>query len=449
MGARQHWSNRFMFILAAAGSAIGLGNLWKFPYITGINGGGAFVLLYLLCIAIVGLPILIAEMYIGQQSQVNAVSAFEKMHQPRSMWRVAGFAGLLSAVLILSFYAVVGGWVFDFLYRSVLFEFQSMSEAGVESTLSTLFSSPLRQVIWFTLFMLLTAGITAGGIKNGLEKWNRILMPSLFVILVALFVYALFLPGFAEAFTFLFRPDFSKLNASSILEAMGHSFFTLSLGMGCILTYGSFLDKKESLPRIALTIAGLDTVIALMAGVVIFSIVFSYGLEASSGPGLMFATLPVLFQKIPMGNYVSILFFLLVSFAALTSAVSMLEVVVAYLEEKRKWLHKKAVVVSASMIYLLGFLSLFSTNIMSDFKIFGKTFFDLFDLLTSSYLLPFGGLIISLFLGWKLSYEAAEKILGKGHGYLAKGLVFTTRFLAPAGVLAVLVNKIVETLSNA
>ncbi|MFK8139258.1 MAG: sodium-dependent transporter [Bdellovibrionales bacterium] len=442
MGNRAHWSGRFAFILAAAGSAIGLGNLWKFPYVTGVNGGGAFVLLYLACIAAVGLPILIAEIYIGQNSQSNAVQSFEKLYKKGTAWRAPGFMGLIAAILILSFYSVVGGWVMDFEYRSIMMEFKSASGEEISKMLGGLFENPGRMAIWHTIFMGLTVGIVVGGVKDGLERWNKILMPTLFLILVILLVRSFYLEGFSDAVSFLFQPDFSKLTPASILEAVGHSFFTLSLGMGAMITYGSYLDKKENLLRTAVTVAFLDTFIALIAGLVIFSIVFTYGLEPGGGPGLMFQTLPGLFAQLPGGSYISIGFFFMVLFAALSSAVSILEVSVSYFSESKNLDRKKVAIVSGGIIYIMGYLPLLSFNHLSDVKVLGLNFFDLFDKISSSYLLPIGGMLISLFMGWKLSRKAVEKVVG-GPGLAATGLLWLLRVVAPLAVLAVIINGII------
>jgi NSS family neurotransmitter:Na+ symporter len=439
---RAHWGSRLAFVLAAAGSAIGLGNIWKFPYVAGENGGGAFVLIYLACIAVVGIPIFIAELYIGQSSQKNAVQAFEQIHKKGSFWRLPGWMGLISAFLILSFYSVVGGWIFDFEMRSLLGELTSGSEESIAGSLGELITSPVRQSIWHFIFMSATVAIVLGGVKDGLERWNKILMPFLLVILGGLFLYSMSLSGFGDALSFLFAPDTSKLTPSGILEAIGHSFFTLSLGMGCIITYGSYLEKKEHIVKVAFQVAFLDAAIALMAGLVIFSVVFSFDLNPEAGPGLIFSTLPVLFSKLPGGMFISIFFFLLVSFAALTSAVSILEVVVAYWTETHQMNRKKSTIVMGSLIFLTGLLCVFSNNIMKDVKILGLTFFDLFDTATSSYLLPIGGLLISLFYGWVIGRKAVTETIHKRQGWAIQGLLWTTRVLAPILVLMVIYNKI-------
>ncbi len=435
---RAHWGSRLGFILAAAGSAIGLGNIWKFPYITGLNGGGLFVLIYLFCILLVGIPIFIAELYIGQQGQKNAVESFEVLDRKNSPWRVGGALGLISAFLILSFYSVIGGWVLDFEFKSLFSEFSGKSAAEIQAMLTRLHLDPIKQTIWHLLFMALTAAIVLKGVSKGLERFNKILMPTLILIILGLSVYSFSLPGFQKAIEFLFWPHSDAISPNAVLEAVGHSFFTLSLGMGAILTYGSYLNKNESLVKVAFAVALLDTVIALLSGVVIFSIVFSFDLEPGAGPGLIFSTLPTLFAQLPGGTLVSVLFFLLVAFAALTSAVSLLEVVVAYWCEKLGTNRKQTTIGVSLSVFLTGLLSVFSFNLLADFKILGFTFFDLFDRLTSSYLLPIGGMIISLFYGWRLGKLAVEKTLGPSRKVFSLGLLWITRVLAPLAILIVL-----------
>ncbi len=448
---RAHWGSRMSFVLAAVGSAIGLGNLWKFPYIAGVNGGGAFVLVYLLCIALVGIPIFIAELYIGQESQANTVRSFEVLHKKGSWWSLPGWMGLISAFLILSFYSVVSGWILDFEYRSIMGEFFNQDDKSIQGALGSLLSNPLRQSLWLLAFVFLTVAIVWKGVQQGLERWNKILMPSLFCMLIGLLIYSFTLEGFGEAFNFLFSWDTSKLSPSGLLEAVGHSFFTLSLGMGVIIVYGSYLSKSENLPRVAVTVALLDTLVALVAGLIIFSIVFTFGLEPSSGPGLIFSTLPALFVQIPGGYFLSIIFFLLVIFAALTSAISLLEVATAYVSETYHIHRKKVLITIGTLIYLFGLLSVFSFNKLSDFKISlipgreGLTFFDLFDTLTSSYLLPIGGLLLSLFFGWKLGKKAVAKMTNE-HSFLTPWVLWSVRVVAPLAILIILARTIYKLL---
>jgi neurotransmitter:Na+ symporter, NSS family len=443
---RAHWSGRFAFVLAAAGSAVGLGNIWKFPYMAGVNGGGAFVFVYLMCIAIVGMPILIAEIYIGRSSQKNAVQAFEELHREKTPWRLAGILGIVSAFLILSFYSVVGGWVLDFEFKSILNQFASQDDAVVKEFLGSLFASPLRLIFWHTLFMGATVYIVIGGISKGIEKWSRLLMPLLILLLGILFVRAMFLDGFGEAMTFLFSPDFSKLSWSGVLEAVGHSFFTLSLGMGAMITYGSYMKKSENVIFTAFAVGILDTLVAIVAGIVIFAVVFSYGQEPGAGPTLMFVTLPLLFKQMAGGYFVSIMFFLLVAFAALTSAISLLEVVVTYWDEEHNWPRKKTTLVMGGTIWALGILCALSFNVLSDFKFFGKfNTFDLFDVATSKIFLPLGGMVIALYYGWVLGPKAVIATFeSPPKKAISMSLMWTARVVAPAAVLFMLIQGVMD-----
>lgn len=440
--SRAHWGNRFAFIMAASGSAVGLGNIWKFPYITGVNGGGAFVLIYLLCIAAVGLPIFIAELYLGQKSQKSAVESFEVLHRKGTWWRLPGWMGLVAAFAILSFYSVVGGWVLDFELKSLFNEFAGQDDNAIRGAMGALFESPWRLIAWHSVFMILTVAIVAGGIKDGIERWVRILMPALFVILILLFVRVVFEPGFWKAVNFLFYPDVSRLTPAGILEAVGHSFFTLSLGMGAMITYGSYLQDREELVKTAATVAILDTVIALVSGVIIFSVVFTFDLDAGGGPSLMFQTLPMLFVKMQGGYLIANAFFILVGVAALTSAVSLLEVVISFFVDKGRDRVKTTIVIG-TIIYLLGIPSALSMNVLEGYKLWGLTFFDVMDKLSSSFLLPLGGLLISVFYGWVLGPQAVAATVGKPVTHLATiGLLWSARVVAPLAVLGVFLNAL-------
>lgn len=434
---RGHWSGNKALILAAAGSAIGLGNIWKFPYITGVYGGGAFVAVYLICIALVGLPILIAEMAIGKESQADAVSAFEVLKQRKTAWVSAGWIGIASSFLILSFYSVVGGWILDFELKALMFKFTSVADGEINSYLGELFGSPYMLVFWHTVFMAITISIVVKGVSAGIEKASKILMPVLMLILFGLLLRVMFLDGFGQAFSFLFKPDFSKLTWEGALEAVGHSFFTLSLGMGAILTYGSYIDRKQPIVQSSVWIALLDTVIALVAGLIIFSVVFTYGGEPQGGPTLMFVTLPLLFKKLLGGSIIAILFFLLIAFAAMTSAISLLEVVVAALVGKTNWSRMKATLVSGIIIWGLGILCALSFNVLADFKpIMDKNIFDLFDYLTAKVLLPLGGCLIALFFGW--AWHGSTSKVWKTKSLSSQMVLWSTRILAPLAIAYVL-----------
>lgn len=428
----------------AVGSAVGLGNIWKFPYIAGENGGGLFVFVYLICIFLIGLPIFIGELYLGQQGQSNIVDSFKVLDRKKSPWRIIGILGILSAVGILSFYSVVGGWILNYLLIALKFGFESQSEQQISSVLESLFASPQRQIILHFIFMFLTFIIVMRGIGQGIEKASKILMPLFFFLLIGLLIYSFSLKGFGESFQFLFSLNSKKMTVHGFLEAVGHSFFTLSLGMGAIMTYGSYLDKKTNLIKTAFYIGLADTVIALVAGLVIFAIVFTFGLKPEAGPQLMFETLPMLFSKVSGGPIIAIAFFGLVLFAALTSAVSLLQVVVAYFEERFHKSNAYATTICSLVIFLVGVLSALSTNVLSEFYIFKKlTFFDFLDNLSSHYLLPIGGLLISLFFGWKIELNKIKEIfstskLAKHYFFI---LIWSTRVLAPLAITILIIRS--------
>lgn len=440
---RVSWTTGMGFVLAATGSAVGLGNVWKFPYMAGVNGGGAFVLVYLACIAIVGVPIFMAELFIGQKSQANAIHAFEHLHKKNSPWKFAGWLSIIASVLFLSFYSVVGGWVLDFEFNSLLNRFSGMSSSEIEGALGGLFGSATRLILWHFIFMSIVVYIVYRGIERGLEKWNKILMPALLTILALLLIKAFTLEGFGPALAFLFKPDFSSLTWTSVLDAIGHSFFTLSLSLGTIITYGSYLSSSKGLPRLALVVAGMDTLIALVAGTVIFSIVFSFGMNPGEGPGLVFSTLPSLFVQMTGGYFLSVVFFLLLTFAAITSAISILEPSVAFICEKFEITRTKATLLCGSFAFSLGLLCALSFNHLSEFKILGLNFFDLFDKTAANWLMPLAGMLTALFLGWQLGRPAINELLEQVKvPYAGEVLLWTTRIIAPVGILIILLRVI-------
>ncbi len=446
---REAWGSKIGFILAAAGSAVGLGNIWKFPYIAGENGGAAFIFVYLLCIGIIGFPVLISEVLIGRTTQKNPVGAFASLSNSK-LWLSVGFLGVLAGFLILSFYSVIGGWTIGYVIetlRGSLSSFTSPEEAGV--LFGSLSGSPAWTLGFHTLFFALTMFIVVKGVQGGIEKSSKIMMPVLLSILVILMVRGVTLDGADEGMAFLWVPDWSKINAQSILIALGHAFFTLSLGMGAMMTYGSYMSKKDSVVTASAQIVLLDTLIALMAGVAIFTAVFASGLNPAAGPGLIFQTLPAVFASMTGGVYFSFLFFLLLAIAALTSAISLLEVVVAYFVDEKGWDRKGAVLIFGGSIYLLGVPSALSFNLMADSKMFGMTFFDVVDFLASNVLLPFGGLMIAIFAGWVWSRTSVMAALKEG----AEGLfenypwfegvwLFFLKFVAPVLITIVLLNSL-------
>jgi NSS family neurotransmitter:Na+ symporter len=444
---RALWASRLGFILAAAGSAVGLGNIWKFPYITGQNGGGAFVLVYLVCVAVVGLPIMMAELMLGRHTRRDAVGAFVHLEGKRSPWQAAGWVSVGAAFLILSYYSVVAGWTLDYVYRALSGSFTGQPAEAIEGMFGSLVGDGPRQILWHLVFILLCLGIVIGGVQRGIERWSKILMPILFTLLALLFVNGLLSKGAWQGITFMFRPDFHRLTAGAVLEAMGHAFFTLSLGMAAMITYGSYLAKSEDLLAASLRVVILDTLIALMAGLAIFSVVFSVGMEPAAGPGLVFKTIPVVFSKIPGGYLLAIVFFLLLSFAALTSAISLLEAQVAYLIDERGWKRERATGFLAGLAFVVGIPTALSYNSLAEWKLLGdRVFFDSADLLVSNYLLPISGLLIALYVGWFWSgAEEKEELIAGGAGWVYPTWHFLIRFVSPLAVAVVLFFKVRES----
>lgn len=439
-GNRAQWSSRLAFILAASGSAVGLGNIWKFPYITGVNGGGAFVLVYLACIAVVGLPLLIAELMIGRRGAAAPDESFRRLavaNGKSPAWRWAGSTGILAAFLILSFYSVVGGWCVSYVMQAFDGSLADADGQRVQLLFDELLASPWRQVGWHTAFMGMTVLVVARGLNRGIERLINLLMPTLFLLLLALVAYAATTPGFERAVRFLFAPDFSHLTMRGVLVALGHAFFSLSLGMAVMIAYGSYLRRGVSLPRAALTIGLIDTAVALLAGIAIFSVVFSTpGLEPGAGPGLVFQTVPLAFEAMAGGRWVGFLFFLLLLFAAWSSSISVMEPVVERLENLPYFNRRSASWAVAAATWTIGVFCALSFNVMSGATIGGKGLFDLLDAITSTVLLPLAGLGVSIFVGWHLSRETSTAELG--NATLHQLWRWTLRYLTPLLMAAVL-----------
>jgi NSS family neurotransmitter:Na+ symporter len=436
MTSRGNWGSRLGFILAAAGSAVGLGNIWKFPYITGVYGGGAFVLVYLGFILIVGLPIMISELVIGHRAERNPVGAFRELDGKKSPWQAAGWLGVASGFIILSFYSVVAGQAMAYIFKSI--SGFSGSAQEIEAQYTALKTNPGLSIFWHTIFMGLTIAIVIGGIQKGIEKWSKILMPALVILLLGLTFYRLFFSsGGTKALLFLFEPDFSKLSSEAVLSALGHAFFTLSLGMGAMITYGSYLGKKTNLPRAAITVVFMDTIIALLAGLAIFSLVFEYGMKVGKGPGLIFQTLPVLFKE--TGQLISIPFFILLTFAALTSGISLLEVVVSYFIDEKKWSRTRATLLMGGSIFLIGLLPALD-KLKINFMGKKQAFFDIFDFVSTNYMLPFGGLLICLFVGWIMKEKIIQSETFNSDMLIYRGWNFILKFLTPIAVIIIILH---------
>jgi len=439
------WSSRWAFILAATGSAVGLGNIWKFPYITGENGGGAFVIVYLCCIALIGLPLMMTEIMIGRRGRRNPIDTMRLIAQEEGrtrQWQYIGWMGVLAGFLILSYYSVIAGWALAYIFRTASGIFEDSTADAVNSVFTAFVSDPERLLAWHTIFMVLTMMVVARGVRSGLEKAVRFLMPALFVLLVVLVGYAMNTGAFSEGLQFLFKPDFGKISGTGVLIAMGHAFFTLSLGMGAIMIYGSYVPHDASIARTSIVIAAADTVVALLAGMAIFPIVFANDLAPGSGPGLIFQTLPLAFGHMPYGALFGVLFFILLFFAAWTSAISLIEPAVTWLVERHGWTRASAVGWMGILTWLLGLATIFSFNSAKDFKLFGKTMFDLLDFATANVMLPLGGLCIAIFGAWVMSRESSVDELAMGDSLVYRLWRNTVRFVTPVAVVIVFLNAI-------
>ncbi|WP_456300736.1 sodium-dependent transporter [Zobellella maritima] len=428
--------------MAAVGSAVGLGNIWKFPYITGENGGGAFVLVYLACIAVIGLPIMVAEVMLGRRGGKSPIGTMAMVagSEGRSRgWAGVGIMATLTAFIILSFYSVIAGWTMPYILAAVGGEFSGIAAEESGALFGGLLASPGQLLLWHSVFMGLTVLVSAGGVRHGLERAVTKLMPALFVLLLILVGYAMTTGHFGEAIGFLFRPDFSALTAEAVLVALGHAFFTLSLASGAMMAYGAYLKKDVSIARTSVVVAFMDTGVALLAGLAIFPIVFANGLEPGAGPGLIFVTLPVAFGQMPGSSFFATLFFVLLLFAAWSSSISMLESLVSYLNEKGVS-RVKAAVGGGLVAWLVGITTVLSLNEWAGFtplgmfeRFEGKTLFDLYDYLTANIMMPLGALLTALFVGWKMkpAHSAAE--LGSWHRVWYP----VVRYLSPIALLIV------------
>ena len=448
MAQRAHWGSRAGFILAAAGSAVGLGNIWKFPYITGVNGGGAFVLVYLACILLVGLPVMAAEILLGRSTQKSPVGAVRRLSGPRSGWQAFGWLGVASSFVILSFYSIVAGWSLHYAWLAITGSISGADPQSLEATFSDLFASPGHNLFWHIVFMAMTMAVVVGGVAKGLERWSRILMPALFVMLLALLIKSSTLEGFGKGVDFVFGFHADQLTARGVLEALGHAFFSLSLGMGSILTYGSYLREDDDIVAASITISLLDTLIAILAAIVLFPIIFTFGLEPSAGPGLVFISIPVALSQMTGGAIFAFIFFGLLVFAAITSAISMLEVTCSYFIDERGWTRKRATLMAGALVWLFGVPSALSggTSLFgADFEaMFGMTWFNGADYLASNWMLPLGGLGISLFTAWKMdeAIRHHQFLNGSKLAFFYKGWLLLLKFLVPVAITFVFLHAV-------
>ena len=443
------WSSKSSFLFATIGIAVGLGNIWRFPYVVGTNGGAAFVLVYILTLLCFAAPIMIAELMIGRQGQKDPFSSIKELSEKNSAsksWQIIGWLSLLIPFIALSYYSVVAGWTVDYTWQSLLNRFDGIDNAGSKQYFQSLAGSPTHSVALFIGFIAFTMFIISKGLKDGLEKSVKLLMPMLFIILVFLVIYAAIAGDFAKGFAYLFSPDLSKINADVVLAAMGQAFFSLGVGAGSVMAYGGYLSKDISIPKSVLTVAFADTLVALLAGLAIFPFVFAFDLTPSSGPGLIFETLPIAFGQLLGGQWVGLLFFFLLAGAALTTALSMLECLVRFLSDRYQFTRVKATCIAGSASAVLGLGAALSFNLLADFKplgfidfFSGKTLFDLMDYSVANIMIPFNALLIVLFCGWVMKKDVVQVEFAEQSSVWFKPWLTLIRFIAPVGVIAVLI----------
>ncbi len=438
------WGSKIGFILAAAGSAIGLGNIWRFPYVTGQNGGAAFVLLYIIFVILIGLPVMVAELSIGRRTRLNPVGAFAKL-APKSAWKGLGILGVVTGIGILSYYSVIAGWTFGYFIKTLTGEFAHIltSEQSV-NMFNSFVSDPLSAVMFLFLFIVLTASVVLGGVSHGIERWVKVLMPILLVLLVVLTLRSITLPGAGEGFEFYLKPDFSKMNAGTVAMALGQALFSLSLGMGAMITYGSYISKEDNLINSAGWVVMFDTLIAIMAGLLIFPALFAINLDPSSGASLVFIVLPTIFDKMPLGAVFGSGFFLLLTVAALTSTISLLEVCTAYAVDEFKWKRARAVTLMAGIAFVLGVpsaLSFGGVQWLTSIPGFNLGFLDLANIILGNYSLTIGAFLVAIFAGYKWGVKGIRaEIESNGNVfYFRRVWAFLIRFICPIAILLIFI----------
>lgn len=441
---RVTFGSKIGVILATAGCAVGLGSIWRFPYMVGSNGGGAFLLVFIICTILLGLPIMITEFFIGRHSRSNAAGAFKKM-APGTPWRLIGYNGVLAAFFILGFYSVISGWTLEYIWQALTGSLAGKTTADFTSDFETFSASAFRPIGWSLVFVALTHVIIVSGVEKGIERASKIMMPALFVILLVLCVRSLTLPGAAEGLSFLFKPDFEKITSSVILSAMGQTFFALSIGMGCLITYSSYFSDDTKLQLTAIQVTVLNTLVALLAGVMVFPAVFSFGIEPTAGPELVFITLPNVFEQLPFGNVWSFIFFILLSLAALTSTISLHEVATAYVHEEYQMTRRKAAwIVSVGVSIIAIFCSL-SFGLLKEYTICGLTIFEALDYLTAKIMMPIGGMFICIFVGMRIDKKILKaELTNKGTitFYLFNTYAFFVKYIAPIAIAIIFVNEL-------
>lgn len=448
MSQRGKFATGLGVIAATLGSAVGLGNIWKFPYVTGENGGAAFIIIYLGCVFFAGLPVMISEFVIGRKSNSNAVGSFKKL-SPGSPWYLIGYAGIASAYLIMFFYTGVAGWVYSYFFRALRGDFAYATPALTDDIFTQTISTNLPPVIWQLIVLAVVGTIIIAGVEKGIERMTKALMPVLFVLLIICCARALTLPNAIEGVRFLIKPDFSKVTSATILTAMGLAFFKLSVGMGTMLTYGSYFGAQQDLPATAIKVALSDTVVSLLAGLAIFPTVFAFGFEPNSGPGLLFITIPMVFSKMPFGRILLAAFFLLTSIAATTALLSLMEVPVSFLVDEKGMPRWKATIIAMTSVFIVGLTATLSAHpdaLLGKVSILGKTFFDLYDYVSQNLLMPLGGLFIVIYIGWffgrdNLMVELTNRGNLDNHG-LIRIFTIVVRYISPAVITLIFLNAL-------
>jgi NSS family neurotransmitter:Na+ symporter len=441
------FSSNLGAILAATGGAIGLGNIWRFPYTVGQNGGGAFIIMYIVFVFLLGVPVMMSEIIIGRRSQQNVVGAFRVLAPKHKGWMGVGFLGIAAAFIIYAFYSVVAGWTLNYIVLSSSGQLTGKSPIEISQLFVSFTHGSFLPLVYQFIFFALTASIIVLGVQKGIEKYTKILMPILFFLMILLCVRSLTLSGAKEGLDFIFKPDFSKISGSSVLDALGQALFSLSIGMGALITYGSYIRKEDNLFTTSLWIAGADTFIAILAGVAIFPAVFAFGLSPAAGPSLVYEVLPNVFNSMPGGRFFAILFFVLLTIAALTSTISLLEVLVLWAVEELHWSRRKAAIILSFVVFVIGAFCTFSFGLLSNFKIFGLTIFGLCDKLTATYMMPIGALLFTLFIGWYLpKTEVYDELSNSGQlkARYFKIFYFIVKYIAPLALIIILLAGIIS-----
>ena len=447
MAKRDSFASGLGVLAAMAGSAVGLGNLWRFPYLVGTNGGAAFIIIYLAFVFLLALPIMYSEFIIGRRSQANVFSAY-KVLAPGTKWCTVGLIYVLASLFIISFYCLVGGWTINYFWKAISFQFNVADTSVLGGMFNSTVTSSVEPLVFMLIFLGITALIVMAGIKDGIERYTKIMMPMLFIIVVMVAIRSMTLPGAGAGLEFLFKPDFSKVTGNTLLNALGQAFFSLSIGCGTIMTYGSYVNKKENIAGLSAETAITDTTFAIIAGLAIMPAVFAFGISPAEGPGLVFVTLPYIFAQLPFGAFLAILFFFMLFIAAITSSISQLEVIVSYLKEEFNMSRKLAIFLSLAVIVIFGVLCSLSQGTLADVKIFGLNFFDFFDQTSANIFLPLGGFFAVIFVGWKMKKpDVVDEFTSGGTRKLNKFFVnfsyYSIKYLAPIVVAVVLISGLI------